>query len=260
MDQLWYVAATVTLRQVPDSSLSDRIFARLVAEIVGGRRAPGTALPSERSLTASLEVNRHVVREALGRLEQMGLIRITQGGATRVLDFRRTAGLDLLWLIAEHVESLEDVLPLLVDALELRATIGTDVARLAAERATAAERAEIAAAAEALATASPGERTLLDRRFWQLLLDSAGNLAYQLAFNSLIRAMDSVGEALFEYLDRELEASDHRRPIAAAVCAGDANAAEAATRAAFSLPPELAALRGRTSRSADPLPAQEASR
>jgi hypothetical protein len=118
------------------------------------------------------------------------------------LDFRRTAGLDLLGLLgllAEHAEALEAVLPLLVHGLELRATIGADVARPAAERATAAERAEIDRAAEAIAAAPLAERALPDRRFWQLLLDCAGNLAYQLAFNSLIRAADSVAQIHDEY-------------------------------------------------------------
>jgi len=229
-------------REVRDRSLADRVFARLLGEIVGGHHMAGAALPSERSLTASLGVNRHVVREALGRLEQVGLIRITQGGATRVLDFRRTAGLDLLALMAEHADALDEVLPLLAHGLELRAVIGADVARLAAERATSAERADIAAAAEAISGAAATEQVLLDRRFWQLLLDSAGNLAYQLAFNSLIGALDRTGQAPAEYLASELSASGHRRPIADAVCTGDASAAEAAARVALRPPPEVTLL------------------
>lgn len=201
-------------------------------------------MPSERSLTATLGVNRHVVREALGRLEQVGLIRITQGGATRVLDFRRSAGLDLLVLIADHAQALEEALPLLAHCLELRATIGGDVARLAADRATGSQRADIAAAADMISRAAPEEQVLLDRRFWQLLLDSAGNLAYQLAFNSLIRAVDRLGPPLAEYLVDELAATDHRRPIAAAVCAADAEAAESAARAALRPRPELARFGG----------------
>lgn len=193
-------------------------------------------------MAAALGVNRHVVREALGRLEQLGLIRISQGGPTRVLDFRHTAGLDLLGLVAEHAEALEEVLTLLADGLELRATIGADVARLAAERATPAQREQIAEVAETIAAAPVSEQAVLDRRFWQLLLDCAGNLAYQLAFNSLIRAVNSVGELHAEYLSLELERGEHRRPIAQAVCAGEAPAAEAAARLALTPHPEIARL------------------
>ncbi len=229
----------MSLRPVTDASLPDLIFARLLGQIVAGEHPPGGVLPSERSLTGALQVNRHVVREALKRLEQVGLIRISQGGATRVLDFRHSAGLDLLALVAEHAEALEGALPLLAHGLEMRATIGADVARLAAQRASTAQRREILAAAEAIATSSPGDRSLLDRRFWQLLLDSAGNLAYQLAFNSLLRAVDAIGELHAEWLAHELEAGEHRRPIAAAVRAGDAEAAAAAARAALEPPADL---------------------
>lgn len=248
------------VREARERSLPDRIFARLLGEIVSGQRPMGSALPSERSLTATLAVNRHVVREALGRLEQIGLVRIAQGGATRVLDFRRTAGLDLLALISEHVEALEELLPLLADGLELRATIGADVARLAAGRATPEQRAELGAVAEAISAAQLGEQVVLDRRFWQLLLDAAGNLAYQLSFNSLIRAVDSIGPVHFEYLAKELEASDYRRPIAAAVCAGDAAAAETAARAALRPPRELILLTERRTGTGVRCTHQEASR
>ena len=53
-----------------------------------------------------------------------------QGGRTTVLDYRLTAGLDVLALLAEHARELEPLLPLLVAALEMRAGIGADLARL----------------------------------------------------------------------------------------------------------------------------------
>jgi DNA-binding FadR family transcriptional regulator len=231
------------LRALDPPSLPDRIFIDLLRRIVGGAHPPGSALPSERALTASLQVNRHVVREALKRLEQVGLVRISQGGATRVLDFRQSAGLDLLALIAEHADALEGVEPLLAAGLEMRAGIGTDVVRLAAARATPAQRAEITAQAQTLATAAtPAEVLSADRRFWQLVLDAAGNLAYQLAFNSLIRAVDAIPAFSAGWLARELSAGDHRRPIANAIAAGDPDAAATAARAALAPPPSLGAL------------------
>lgn len=234
------------LRALDPPSLPDRIFARLLGEIVSGAHAPGAALPSERSLTASLHVNRHVVREALKRLEQVGLVKISQGGATRVLDFRHSAGLDLLALIAERADALEGIEPLLAAGLEMRAGIGTDVVRLAAVRATPAQRATIGDQAAALAAAgTPADVLAADRRFWQLVLDAAGNLAYQLAFNSLIRAVDAIPEFSAGWLARELAAGEHRRPIAQAIAAGDPDAAAAAARAALAPPPELTHLTDR---------------
>jgi GntR family transcriptional regulator, transcriptional repressor for pyruvate dehydrogenase complex len=107
----------MALEAVNRSSLGDKVFEQLTGEIVSGRLAPGAAIPSERELSEILGVNRHVVREAVKRLEQIGLVKVAQGGRTRVLDFRQTAGLDLLALAAEHAEATEGLMPLLWAAL-----------------------------------------------------------------------------------------------------------------------------------------------
>ena len=97
-----------------------------------------------------------MVREALGRLEQLGLVRIVQGGGTRVLDFRRTAGLDLLAVLADHADAVDGSLEPLRAALEMRAGIGVDVARLCAAPASTATREALTATAERLAHGRAG--------------------------------------------------------------------------------------------------------
>jgi GntR family transcriptional repressor for pyruvate dehydrogenase complex len=228
------------LRAVEKASLADKVFEQLAGQIVGGRIPPGEAVPSERSLSETFAVNRHVVREALKRLEQVGLVRIQQGGATKVLDFRRTGGLDLLAVFAEHGAAFEALAPVLQAALEMRAGIGVDIARLCAERADAAVRAELLELSEQLAGLVPGPELLaVDRRFWQRMLDGADNLAYQLAFNSLIRGVDALPELSAGWLALELERGDHRRPIARAIAAGDSEGAASAAREALAPAPAL---------------------
>ncbi len=237
------------LRPVEPRSLPDDVFGQLLAEIVGGRYAPGDALPSERALTALLEVNRHVVREALKRLEQIGLVKTAQGGRTRVLDFRHTAGLDLLAVFAEHAQALEGMLEA---AMQMRAVIGLDVARLAAQNASPEIRQELPRLADQLASIGRGPELLaLDQRLWRRMLDGAGNLAYQLAFNSLIRSVNANANFNLRWLEHELERSDYRRPIARAIAAGDPQAAVEATRQALAPPRELLpAKRARAKRAA----------
>src|SRR6476659_10137696 len=121
------------------STLSGQIYSRLRAEILSDRYAAGDALPSERRLSEELETNRHAVREALKRLQQAGLVSISQGGATRVRDWRRHGGLELL-LEGDVPEELEAGRA----AMEMRACIGADAARRCAQRADAALRALIA--------------------------------------------------------------------------------------------------------------------
>src|SRR4051812_6949708 len=118
------------------STLSGQIYALLRGEILAGRYEPGGALPSERRLSDELESGRHAVREALKRLQQAGLVAISQGGATRVRDWRRHGGLELL-LEGEVPDELEAGRA----AMEMRACIGADAARRCDQRAAAARRA-----------------------------------------------------------------------------------------------------------------------
>jgi len=225
------------LSPVEKRSLPDKVFDQLTSEIISGRYAPGAMIPSERELADILTVNRHVVREAIKRLQQIGLLSVTQGGRTTVLDFHRTAGLDMLAIVAGHAEANEPPVALLVAVLEMRAGIGTDVARLCAQRAGSHIRRGLLTIAEELRAAGEGPELLnLDQRFWQLTLDGAGNIAYQLAFNSLIRAVHSLHELSVSWLEQELKHGDYRRPIAAAIAAGDPDRAAAAARVALEVP------------------------
>jgi GntR family phosphonate transport system transcriptional regulator len=56
-----------------------QIHAQLEAAIASGRFGPGDRLPSENSLSAEFQVNRHTVRRALSVLEKDGRIRVEQG-------------------------------------------------------------------------------------------------------------------------------------------------------------------------------------
>src|SRR5687768_14972815 len=88
--------AAAALIPVTRQSLSDAVFEQLRSRIVTGEMRPGSTLPAERTLAEMLGVNRGAIREALKRLAQARLISIQQGGATRVLDYRATAGMELL--------------------------------------------------------------------------------------------------------------------------------------------------------------------
>ncbi len=224
----------MALRAVANTSLPDKVFAQLAGEIVSGSYATGAMLPSERALSGVFAVNRHVVREAIGRLEQLGLVSVRAGGGTTVMDFRHTAGLDLLAVLAEHADVAPGILVPLGAALEMRAGIGVDVARLCARRAAPELRDALVKTAGRLAAVATGQELLIvDQRFWQQVVDGAGNFAYQLAFNSLMRGVQAAPELSVSWLEHELASSDFRRPIAAAIAAGDPSSAAEAVAAAL---------------------------
>lgn len=166
---------------------SDAIHRVLRRAILDGTYGPDTALPSERQLSEELVASRHAVREALKRLQQAGLIAITQGGATRVRDWRHHGGLDLLLALGADGELPPEELGLVGAMFEMRASVGADAARLAARRATAAQRAELVALAAKLAgLEDPVARTAVYDVLWDTIIDASGNLAYRLALNTLV--------------------------------------------------------------------------
>jgi DNA-binding FadR family transcriptional regulator len=218
---------------------SSAVHQRLRAQILSGELAPGDAIPSERTLSEELGVNRHAVREALKRLQQAGLVRIAQGGATRVQDWRNTAGLEVMLDLVEHGD--EPPAELMRSVLEMRASIGVDAARRCADRADAEARDAVADLADDVAErVEEGQAPLTTEPFvslWQAIVDGSGNLAYRLGLNSLNRALDAypqLGEIL---APRDAEAI---RELGRAVSRADAEAAASAARTLLEPDIELA--------------------
>lgn len=183
----------MSITPIPRGAISDAVFAQLVDEILSGRLTPGDSLPAERELAESFAVNRHAVREALKRVQQSGLIRIAQGGKTRVLDWRENAGLDLLVELTRT--GVVPPVRLLRDMAEMRCSVGTDAARLCAERATDAQLATVAttAARYPIGESTFAELSGIDRTFWTAVVDGSDNLAYRLGLNTIVDAIDEIG-------------------------------------------------------------------
>src|SRR3954468_19844821 len=120
------VLSSMSLAVVRNLSLADQVFQQLASAILSSRYKPGQALPAERKLVETFKVNRHVVREALKRLEQIGLVRITQGGGTHVLDFTKHAGLDLLAMMADYSNAQQSAMGVWLAVHEMRAVIMAD--------------------------------------------------------------------------------------------------------------------------------------
>jgi len=201
-------------------SVSDEVFAELRDAVLTRRFAPGDSLPPERELAASFAVNRHAVREALQRLQAAGFVRVVHGGGTRVLDVRSSAGLDLLAHLARSADALDP--GVLRDGLEMRRCIGVDAARLAAERATPEARDRVVAAAAAYDDTTHPDA---DRAFWLEVVEASGNLAFRLALNSLLHAIDARPEAMEALLAADRADLLPHGPLAAAVAAGEADEA-----------------------------------
>jgi DNA-binding FadR family transcriptional regulator len=160
------------------TSRSAAIAAELRDQILRGQYRSGERLPSERDLAERFAVHRGAVREALKRLEQLGLADIRPGG-TRVAPVEH-ASLDVI----EHLLELEDPPnPVMVDQL-LEALSGLFMmsARLCAERATDEQRTAIYALLDRMVVdeLDVNERMLLARELGDRFVEASDNLVLQI--------------------------------------------------------------------------------
>src|SRR5206468_5742596 len=126
-------SSAAVLQRVEKQRIAEDIVTQLQGLILQGAYAPGDKLPPERRLAEQLGVNRASLREAIKKLEHMGLVKTRQGDGTRVLDWMQTAGVELVshLIVGEGTPNLQ----VLLDVLDFRRWFGRETARLAAERA-----------------------------------------------------------------------------------------------------------------------------
>ncbi|WBU56314.1 FadR/GntR family transcriptional regulator [Paracoccus sediminicola] len=129
----------------PRRSLADVVFERLEQSIKSGAYADDERLPTEHELSAEFEVSRPIVREALRRLRERGLVYSRQGAGS----FVRTQGLKNP-LGFGKLENVADLL----NCYEFRMIIEPEAAALAAERHTANSLATIGSAMELMRSAA----------------------------------------------------------------------------------------------------------
>jgi DNA-binding FadR family transcriptional regulator len=221
------------LRAIQSQSLGDQVFEQLTREILTGHFAPGDQLPSERALVTTFRVNRHVVREALKRILQLGLVRSNHGGGTVVLDFKNTAGLDLMALMAEHSQADAETMSYWLAIHEMRAALGADAARLCALRGPEELKAKLVAIANRMVEIGDGPGLFdLEIEFWDLVIDGSGNIAYRLGYNTLIKGVlaKATIDVARTWSIHEIKEDGYRVVIAGAIADGNAKQAEARTR------------------------------
>lgn len=211
------------MESLPRESIVDVLENRLRGEILAGRRPIGSLLPPERELAQGYGVTRTTLKHAFGRLTQAGLLETRHGVGTRVRDFARLGGADLLpMLLGAGPGWLEEV-------FEVRAQIGSLIAERAALRARPEQVDALRERLAQVGLAEPGEGCqLADIEVHRALARCTGNRVYPLLTNTLFNAYLPVRARLRgAFLDPE-RARDRLAPVVAAVADGDPQAARAA--------------------------------
>lgn len=217
------------LKPVEKQRVADEIVDQLRSLILTGTYPPNSKLPPERELAKELQVNRASLREALKRLEQLGLVTIRQGDGTRVANFMETAGIEL---VAHLIPLARTDYPGIVgEVLEFRRIYGRELARLAAERREPADldRLREIATRAADESASKVEVFLLDFEFYMALAVAAKNRVMGLLVNRLREAVKSFSSVLEDVIVSPETARSHHRELLEALEARDVERAVALT-------------------------------
>jgi len=159
-------------------SLGDVVFERLERAIKSGAYGADERLPTEHDLAAEFQVSRPVVREALRRLRDQGLIYSRQGAGSfvRQTGLRQPLGFG-------QVESIAD----LQRCYEFRITLEPEAAAAAAGRHDAATLAAIGDALAMMrdATARQRHREDADFAFHLAIARASGNQYFATAMEAL---------------------------------------------------------------------------
>ena len=153
----------------PGARLSVQVADALSAEIRAARMVEGDRLPTEAALVGQFAVSRTVVREAVSRLKSLGLVESRQGSGV----FVRRAEFSPLSFDAGSAVSKQAV----IQMVEVRRALETEVAALAAGRRTKADIKHIRQAISALdkAVKAGGDGVEEDVSYHRAIADAARN-------------------------------------------------------------------------------------
>ena len=215
------------MKPIPRRSSVDQVVERIRNVITEQKLAAGERLPGELELVEQLQVSRPVLREALARLQGLGLIEIQRGNGTFVASRDRLASCVQLLRTAVTLAPRE-----LLSYAELRAAIEVQAVRQAAERATDEDIAELKRMLKELNSIDRPYEELLetDFRFHRRILQVGGNelmqnlmeVIYEFVVTQMAQTTPSPRE---NKLGRRLH-----RGIVAAITDRDPDAAEKAMR------------------------------
>ena len=154
---------------VRKKNLAQGVVEDINSRIRQAQLKPGDKLPTESAIMAQYGVSRTVVREAIYHLQAAGLVQTRHGIGTFVLEKPQgNLGID-----TDSIVTVRDVLAI----LELRISMETEAAWLAASRRTEAQVAELGEALGDMQRAMSAGRASVDAdvRFHALVAEATGN-------------------------------------------------------------------------------------
>jgi DNA-binding FadR family transcriptional regulator len=224
------IPAMSSARTPPRATFQEQVLDQIGRDICAGRYRPGGVLPSEGELCERFGYSRIVIREAVKSLAAKGMLDVRRKVGTLVQDPAQWNLFDPD-IISWRVQAGGVDRTMSRDLMELRRIVEPAAARLAARRASEAERLALRTAFDAMvkAVAGEGDYVTADLAFHTVVLSAGGNQflrQMQVAMNAILRAS-------FEIVSQKPGGPAHSLPLHAALCQaieqGEETAAERAT-------------------------------
>jgi GntR family transcriptional repressor for pyruvate dehydrogenase complex len=207
----------------------ERVAEQIERRILNGELSYGDRLPTERELAEQFQVSRTAVREAMKILAQKGLVDMRPGRGTIVIDGARAAmessfGLLMKMKVGEVGGS--------DNLVEVRTILETEIAALAAARAT---EKEIAAMREAIRVMDESldnaDRFITaDNSFHEALAQATQNALILILLNAIVNLLSEQRKQIFEVEGGPQRGQLHHRRILECIVRRDPEAARAAMR------------------------------
>ncbi len=212
------------LTPITRTTLTADIYRKLVGHIIRGVWKPGARIPAERQLGQLLGVDRASLREALKALEIMGLIETRLGDGTYVCQRSEFLARPLLWAITSSSETE------IHELVEARRLIETELAGLAAERATAADLKQIGTHLDRMehSLETSGEFLQADIEFHLAIGEAAHNSILMNALNLIRNLLQAWIGSTLQVPGVSQKALEHHKAIFFAIAKKNAPAARAA--------------------------------
>lgn len=208
---------------IPRDRVYTKVAEQLQAHIVNELK-PGDMLPPERELVQMFGVSRSSIRDAIRRLEAVGLLEPRQGIGTVVRDISADA------MVAPVASVLLQKRKVIDELLDVRMIIEPALARRAALHASAEQIAELAAVLNRQEEkVRQGElATEEDSNFHYTIALAANNSVMLKLVHVLMDSLRELRERSLQVGGRQAKSLAAHRRILAAIERGDAAAAEAA--------------------------------
>src|SRR5579863_1172607 len=205
----------------------EQVAEQIEKRILNGELRSGDRLPTERDLAEQFHVSRTAVREAMKILAQKGLVDMRPGRGTIVIDGSHAAMQDSIGLVMRlklgEVGGSNSL-------VEVREILETEIAALAAARATEKEVAAMREAVKMMDESLEDADAYIaaDNRFHEALAQATQNALIIILVNSIVNLLSEQRKQVFDIEGGPQRGQVHHRRILESVIRGDPEAARAA--------------------------------